>query len=301
MLSKKFGFICFKMKLFTGLSRVFFRFFVFRGIFNPYRRVGSFFRLAGFLYPIIRTMLQEHIIHNRMTPNLERQSIDQYIKFLDPSKIYFLQSDVNRIKRLLRGIYKNLEKESCNSLMTVHQLYLNRIRERMAFARTFLGENYKFNPKEKLVLDTSKRKHPRTKSELERFQAKYIHFQIANFTVAEMEMDEAKKHVIKRYQRDFNQLNSQKQETLYANFLYAVARSLDPHSDFLSKERLEEFEMQMKLFFEGIGASLSSQNGYTVIEQLIKGGAAEASGLLEVDDKNFGRCSRGQGTFCADH
>ena len=55
--------------------------------------------------------------------------------------------------------------------------------------------------------------------------------------------------------------------------------------------------MQMRLFLEGIGASLSSENGYTVIENLIKGGAAEASGLLEVEDKILAVAQGTKGAF----
>ena len=250
-----------------------------------------------FLHPIITAMLQEHIIHNTITANLEHKTIEQYIKLLDGSKIYFLESDINKIKRLLKGIYKNLQKKSCNHLMAVHQIYLNRMKERMEFAKSFLGDQYKFNSKETILLDNSKRKYLKTKVQLEEFQKKYIHFQIANFKVADMKLPEAKKQVIKRYERDFNQLKNQKPQKLYANFLYAVARSFDPHSDFLSKERLEDFEMQMRLFLEGIGASLSSENGYTVIENFIKGGAAEASGLLEVEDKILAVAQGTKGAF----
>ncbi len=250
-----------------------------------------------FLHPIITAMLQDHIIHSQITVNLEHKTIDQYIKFLDSSKIYLLQSDVNRIKRLMKGIYKNLQQQSCQTLMTIQQIYLKRTKERMEFAQRFLGKNYKLNSKEQIHLDASKRKYPKTKAQLENFQKKYIHFQMANFMVADMNLNEAKQQVLKRYQREFNQLSSRKPEILYANFLYAVARSLDPHSDFLSKDRLEDFEMQMKLFLEGIGASLSSENGYTVIENLIKGGAAEASGLLEVEDKILAVAQGTKGSF----
>ena len=250
-----------------------------------------------FLHPIITAMLQEHIIHNNITGNLEHKTIEQYIKLLDGSKIYFLESDVNKIRGLLKGIYKNLQKQSCGNIVTIHKMHLKRIKERMEFAKRFLDKKYSFNHKEKLLLDNAKRKYPKTKAQLENFQKKYIHFQVANFKVADMKLNEAKKQVVKRYQRDFNQLQSQKTEKLYANFLYAVARSLDPHSDFLSKERLEDFEMQMRLFLEGIGASLSSENGYTVIENLIKGGAAEASGLLEVEDKILAVAQGRKGAF----
>ncbi len=41
----------------------------------------------------------------------------------------------------------------------------------------------------------------------------------------------------------------------------------------------------MQLSLEGIGATLSSDNGFTVIEELIPGGGAERSGLLKPKDK----------------
>ncbi len=264
---------------------------------SPITQASAATLACPFLHPIITAMLQEHIIHSNMTANLEHKTIEQYIKFLDGAKIYLLESDVNKIRGLLKGIYKNLQKQSCGSIVTIHKMHLKRIKERMEFAKKFLGNKYKFNSKENLLLDNSKRKYPKTRAQLENFQKKYIHFQVANFKVADMKLNEAKKQVIKRYQRDFSQLQSQKTEKLYANFLYAVSRSLDPHSDFLSKERLEDFEMQMRLFLEGIGASLSSENGYTVIENLIKGGSAEASGLLEVEDKILAVAQGTKGAF----
>ena len=94
-----------------------------------------------------------------MTTNLEHKTIEQYIKFLDAAKIYFLESDVNKIKGLLKGIYKNLQKQSCGNIITIHKMHLKRIKERKEFAQKFLNNKYKFNSKEKLLLDNFKEKN----------------------------------------------------------------------------------------------------------------------------------------------
>jgi carboxyl-terminal processing protease len=65
----------------------------------------------------------------------------------------------------------------------------------------------------------------------------------------------------------------------------AFALALDPHTSYLSPENLADLQIHMQLSLEGIGAMLSSDNGFTVIEELIPGGGAERSGLLKPKDK----------------
>ncbi len=71
------------------------------------------------------------------------------------------------------------------------------------------------------------------------------------------------------------------QDDLFSGYLDSFARALDPHSSFFSRDVLEDFEIQMRLSLEGIGATLSSQDGFTVVEQLVPGGAAAKSSLIE--------------------
>ncbi len=240
-----------------------------------------------FIHPVINTMLRQHIVYNKYSSNLESRSIDQYIKHLDSSKLYLLKSDIPVIKKTLKGLFSKLDKRggNCDAIHAVHKIYVKRVEERSKFAEKFLGDNYKFDDKVSILLDSDSREFPRNTKEANKFQSNYIHFQIANFKASEMKLKEAKDLVIKRYKRALKRLAEQDQEDIYSDYLDAFAHSLDPHSSFLSKEKLEEFQIQMRLSLEGIGATLSSQDGYTVIEQLIKGGAAEGSGLLESQDK----------------
>jgi carboxyl-terminal processing protease len=74
----------------------------------------------------------------------------------------------------------------------------------------------------------------------------------------------------------------------------AFAGALDPHTDYLSPKNLEDFQISMQLSLEGIGAALSSETGFTVIEELIPGGGAEKTGLLKPKDKIIAVAQEGE-------
>lgn len=238
-----------------------------------------------YVRPIIETMLGQHLLYNQYNTNLQARTIEQYIKGMDPSKMYFLNSDVDEIKKQMGDMYSLLSKRDCSILEKINKLYLKRVAEREAFSKKYLGKDFKLDKSVKIDLDSDKRVWATKLEELDQYQSDYIQFQIASFIATEMKLDEAKDQVRRRYERALKNLKEERTEDLYVNYLDASARSLDPHSSYLSREALEDFEIQMRLSLEGIGATLSSQDGYTVIEQLVKGGAAESSGLLQTQDK----------------
>ena len=68
-------------------------------------------------------------------------------------------------------------------------------------------------------------------------------------------------------------------------FLNSIAESLDPHSSYMSPSTERVFRDTMSKSLQGIGAQLSSEDGYTVVRELIRGGPAEKSGELQPKDK----------------
>lgn len=238
-----------------------------------------------YVRPIVETMLGQHLLHNQFNTNLQNRTVDQYIKSLDSAKLYFLKSDVETIKKTMGDMYGLLAKRDCTALEKVQEIYAKRVAEREAYAKKYLGADFKINKESKIDLDSDKREWASTVEALNKYQEDYIQFQVANFVAGEMKLDEAKDQVKRRYERAVKNLKTGKTEDLYVAYLDAAARALDPHSSFLSREALEDFEIQMKLSLEGIGATLSSQDGYTVIEQLVTGGAAQKSGQLMTQDK----------------
>jgi carboxyl-terminal processing protease len=178
-----------------------------------------------------------------------------------------------------------LKARDCVPLEEAQRILVNRAKERADFAKKFLGKDFKVDKKVELNFDSDKRAFPETDKEANDYLSKYIHFQVSNYLATDMKLEEAKTNVSKNWDRALRHVQETKTDDIYAHYLDSFARALDPHSSFFSKDVLEDFEIQMRLSLEGIGAVLRSQNGFTVIESLIKGGGAEKSKMLKPKDK----------------
>lgn len=239
-----------------------------------------------YLEPIMKGFLKHHVTQQRVTKNVEQRVIDQYIKRLDGSKLYLTSGDVKWIRSKMKGIVnQKIRRFDCSPLFEVQKVYNKRVEERLAYAKKWVAKSPKVNKKLEIVLDPDEREYPKTKKEAEEFQDDYMQFQLANFIASDMKHKEALGNLERRYQRNLKRVKEMKKVDILSSFLDAFAHSLDPHSSYFSKDVLEDFRISMDLSLEGIGATLSSQDGFTVIEQLIPGGAAEASQKLEMKDK----------------
>lgn len=237
---------------------------------------------------IQRLFLGQHIRYKEIGPELEARLIDQYIKQIDPAKLYLYEGDIATIKKDMKGVFARLQAKepNCSTLDTVQALYVKRLKERAEFAKkTLSGKNFKFDNKVELVLDPTTRAYPKKKADADAFQLKYLQFQVSNYLATGIKQSEAQEQVIRSYERAVKRVSETSKEDVLSVYLDAFGRALDPHSSYFSRETLEDFDIQMSLSLEGIGATLSSQDGFTTIEALIDGGSAKASGQLEPQDK----------------
>jgi carboxyl-terminal processing protease len=237
------------------------------------------------LYPIQMKYLEKHVNFSELLPNLEARTIDQYIKRLDPQKLYLMEKDVAQVKKLMTGIFKKVQQKDCSAIDQVQKLFESRVDERVAYAKKYLGPKFAYNAKTKIVLDPDHRSRGKTTAEVNKYHENYMQYQVSTYLASDMKLDEAKSQAVRNYERLARRVKEMDKQDIYSNYLDSYSRSLDPHSSYLSADALEDFEIQMRLSLEGIGATLSSQDGFTVIEQLIAGGAASNSGKLKPKDK----------------
>jgi carboxyl-terminal processing protease len=229
---------------------------------------------------------KRHVLFGEMSAELESRSTDQFIKRLDGSKMYFLESDVDDIKKTMKSHFVKLAANKCSILDDAYKKFIVRAEERAAFAKSRLdSDKWAVDPKTEIQLDPDKRKYPKTKAEAEAFQDKYLQFQISNYLATEMKLDEAKKKVLKGYERTLKQIKDRASDEILADYLDSYARAMDPHSAYNGREGKEEFEIDMRLSLEGIGASLSWDDGFTIVEELIVGGSAKKDGRILPKDK----------------
>lgn len=250
---------------------------------------------CNWIEPIQMGFLQNHLIQKTKDKELQNRVITQYIKRQDAAKIYLLESDVNTVKNLMKNAFDDVAKADCKFLTEIQDLVGKRIEERTTYVKNLLGKpekkgkavpaDFKFEKDTEFTYDPDHKEFSKNNDEANEFLKKYIQFQLANYMATDIKLEEAKKRVIKNYERNMKRFKDTKYETLVANYLNSFAISLDPHSSFFSKEYYDDFTIDMSLSLEGIGATLSQDDGFTVVEALVPGGAASKSGLVDPQDK----------------
>lgn len=238
-----------------------------------------------YLTVIEQGFLANHVKYSTRDAELQTRVVEQYLKRLDPSKIYLTQADVDQIRKLAGNVFDKTKNKNCEFLDQIQKIVLEKFKERAEFAKNYLGKDFKFDSTTEFTFDPDKKQWPKDANEANEYLKKYVQFQIGNYLATDMKLEEAKNNVKKNYDRAVKRMQDTTQDDLYSGYLDSFARALDPHSSFFSRDVLEDFEIQMRLSLEGIGATLSSQDGFTVVEQLVPGGAAAKSGQIDPQDK----------------
>ncbi len=243
---------------------------------------------------LMEGFLTNHYAMKDMTEEIETHAVDQMIKSLDPSKTLLYESDLERLKPVLYDLFMSMQKGDCIVLRQVYDVLVARAQENEAIVKKILGPDYRLDETVEMNINVNKRSYVKTAEEKQELLRKLVQFQIENSLLAGVDLAEAKKRQIHRYELQTKRVVERSPEKLITSFAEAFALALDPHTIYLSSEKLEDFRIQMELSLEGIGASLSSDNGFTVVEELIAGGGAERSGLLRPKDKIIAVAQEGE-------
>jgi carboxyl-terminal processing protease len=235
---------------------------------------------------LMGTFLQNHVHYHSLTPELKERVADSHVRALDPSRSLLLESDAQQLRDATAGVFAALARQDCTLLESMHQMTIRKYRELQDFVREYVSrKDYAIDRSASLLLDPDKRGFPKTAEERDDLNRKLVHFQMSNYVASGMPLAEAKQKLIHRYELVTRRAEEMKQDEIYGRFLEAFASSLDPHSSYLSQDSLEDFKIHMGLSLEGIGAVLSSRDGYTVVEEVVPGGAADLAGTLKPKDK----------------
>jgi carboxyl-terminal processing protease len=243
---------------------------------------------------LMERFLANHYAMKSMTGEIKTHTVDQTIKGLDPSKTLLYESDVERLKPVLQGVFVRMQSGDCAVLQQVYDMLVARARENEVMVKKILGPDYRLDETAELNTNVNKRPYVKTTGEKQGLLKKVVQFQIENALLSGTDLAEAKKQLIHRFELQTMRVVERNPEKLITNVAESFARALDPHTSYLSPENLDDLRIHMQLSLEGIGALLSSDNGFAVIEELIPGGGAERSGLLKPKDKIIAVAQEGE-------
>jgi carboxyl-terminal processing protease len=233
-----------------------------------------------------REYLKVHVSQKRLSPEIERRAIEIYVQRIDPSRSLLLESEASAARASLVDIFERMQRGDCSQLTALHDDMTARHEKMEEAVRAYVMDPaYELDESVSLVLDPDKRGYPLTAEAREALVHSLIHFQMSNYLSTGESLDEAKRLLTHRYELRTERFGDLETSDLYSGFLDSFASSLDPHSNYLSAEVLEDFRISMSLSLEGIGVALSERDGYSVVDHIIPGGAADRleDGLKEND------------------
>lgn len=233
--------------------------------------------------------LRKHVTHRTLNQELVRRTGESYLDKLDPSKTLLLRAEADALADSLGSVFEGASKGDCQTLEAIQARIVERYGELENSVRTILAaEDFAIDPETQLVIDPDERGRPETEEERQALLRRQIDFQLANYVSTGISLDEAKQRLVHRYELFTRRAREFDLDDLHATFLDAFASSLDPHSNYLSADALEDFQIAMTLSLEGIGVALSSRDGYSIVERVLPGGAADRQGRLRTGDRIIG-------------
>jgi carboxyl-terminal processing protease len=126
---------------------------------------------------------------------------------------------------------------------------------------------------------------PKTAAEARELWRKRIKYELLVRKTDGMTLEEAEEKVARRYKSLAKRRHQTDGDELLEMFLTAVTSSFDPHTTYMAPSTHENFEINMKLNLEGIGAALKGEDGYTIVTKVIPGGAADKHGKIKPEDR----------------
>ncbi len=239
-------------------------------------------------WSVANLLNHRHLSGRKLDDEHSRRAIKTYLKSLDPWKVYFYQSDIDSFMKQQNELDDMVVKGDLTFGYRVYQVFLQRIDERVKIVDEMLAIEHDFTVDEEMISDRELAQYPRTAAEARDLWRKRIKYDLLVLKADDMEGEKAKEKLTRRYHFFAKRMHQTNSEELLEMFLTAVTTSFDPHTTYMSPSTLENFEIMMRLQLEGIGASLQSVDGYTVVKKIIPGGAADKDGQLKVEDTIVG-------------
>jgi carboxyl-terminal processing protease len=239
---------------------------------------------------VVDLVERNHMAHPQINDEIAVKWCDNFIKKLDPQKYHFLKADIAEFRQEARTLDDKIREGNIEFAHKVFDRFLVRSDERFKTEIDLLKQKFDFTKDESLNDDFDKLDFPVDKAEAdERLRKKVKLDLLITKVVDDQKEEEAVRKLTVRY-RDRNRWSHQVDSSeLLELYLTSLTETFDPHSSYLNQKNLEDLLNQsLHLQLEGIGASLRSEDGYAVVQEVVPGMAADKDGRLQPEDKIIG-------------
>ncbi|MGL4225411.1 MAG: carboxy terminal-processing peptidase [Vibrio sp.] len=231
---------------------------------------------------------RSHYKQFNLDDQFSQAMFESYLEMLDYSRNIFTQADIDSFKEWSLQLDDQLKAGNNQIAYDLYNLSMEKRFARFQYALSLLDHEMTFETDESIELDRAKAPWPKDIQQVNQLWQQRVKYDALNLKLAGKEWPEIKDTLEKRYNNAIKRLTQTKSEDVFQLYMNAFAREVDPHTSYLSPRNAEQFQSEMNLSLEGIGAVLQMTDDYTIIRSLVAGGPAALSKQLGDGDRIIG-------------
>jgi carboxyl-terminal processing protease len=240
---------------------------------------------------ILNELASTHYATLEIDNALSEDYLRNYIDRLDSSKRFFLASDIAEFQQWRHKLYDLAKRGDITAGFYIYNRLRDRATTRLQDSIDLLkSKQFKFDFKldESIVIDADQRPWFSNSEQADDFWRKAMKDSIIRLILSGKEQQEARDLLVKRYKALYNQYAQRNSKDVFQQYVNAFASLYDPHSSYFTPRSSENFQINMSLSLEGIGAQLTTEDEFTEVVDVITGGPADVQGILKPKDKIVG-------------
>ncbi len=237
---------------------------------------------------IVDALASRHYVDTELDNDLSAKIYDAYLDNLDPSKSYFLRSDIDEFEPYRFKLDNALRSGNLAPAFEIFNRYHERVTNRMEKVIHQLEaefDAFDFELSEQLLVDRELAQWGSTQKELDDLWRKRLKDAILNLKLTDKEPVKIQELLVKRFKNRLARTQQTNAEDVFQLYMNSFTNTYDPHTQYFSPRTSENFNINMSLSLEGIGAVLQVEDEYTKVASLVPAGPADKKGQLKPNDK----------------
>ncbi len=216
--------------------------------------------------------------------SLSEKHLTAYLDSLDPLRMYFTKMDVDQFMEHRLLLDDQIQSGDLQTPFLIFTQYEAAFQTRIAWVIDNLPtwiKTFDYSRSEYIDIDLSEQHWALNAKELDHRWRLRLKNQVLSLRLAEKSIEEIGPTLLKRYRRQLTRVGQFNAEDVFQVFANSLAELYDPHTSYFSPRRAENFDINMSLRFDGIGAVLQLEDELTKVQRLLPGGPAEKQGDLK--------------------
>jgi carboxyl-terminal processing protease len=236
------------------------------------------------LRALVTELEENHYVDRRYNDAMSAAHLDTYLERLDPSHLYFTASDVAEFRTYSTRLDDLGRQGELSPAFSIFDRYEQRASDRLALVIANMDavvSGLDFGKDEYIDSDPTERDWAIDTAELDDRWRKRLKNQVLGLKLAEKPLSEIAPTLVKRYENQQNRLFQYNEQDVFAVYANALTSQFDPHTSYFSPRRAENFDIDMRLSLEGIGAVLQNEDEYVKVVRVVPAGPADKQSDLK--------------------